>query len=182
MAPAPEPASPLLPADDPGLPRVSDPRYAQNAAPVLAAMGKALAELHLCEPPPDLAIRTDGEVADALHALDRGEPSPRPYERSRADTIRAALNNRPDPGRAVLTHGAPVVANARVDGDVVVFDEADCVGLDPPERDLAIALRSIAETFASEATLPFVEAYLAAGGAPPDSARLDWYALVAAFR
>ena len=80
------------------------------------------------------------------------------------------------------THGAPVVASIELRGGEAFFDEAGSGGLDPAERDLAIALRSIAETFAPEATVSFLDAYEAAGGVTPQAATLDWYAVVAAFR
>ncbi len=178
----PGPVSPLSPADEQVLPRVSDPQFAQNPVPVIEAMGRALAEHHQADPPGQLPARTDEEVSNALDALERGEALPRPYERARPETLRSALTARPAGGPPVYTHGAPVVGYARVDGGAVVFEDSGTAGLDPPERDLAIALRSIAETFTSEVTLPFLDAYEAAGGQAPQPARLDWYALLAAFR
>ena len=65
---------------------------------------------------------------------------------------------------------------------VVLFEPVGTEGLDPAERDLAIVIRSISETFTSEVSNAFIDGYLEAGGELPHAPTLDWYALIAAFR
>lgn len=182
---APVRAFPLSPADPRSAlsGRATDARFAQNPIPVLEAMGEALARHHLLPVPRALRPATAEDVAGALAVIDSGGPQPRPYETVDPDTIRRALRHPPDVAvEPVVTHGAPVVAVVTLQGGRASFDDTGTTGLDPAERDLAIALRSIAETFAPEATVAFLDAYEGAGGSAPDAARLDWYALVAAFR
>lgn len=187
----------LLPGDTPMAPQTSLPedvvrlnltgradeaQFAQNPLPVLTSMGVALAHLHRTRAT-GLAERTSGELAAALAALDEGASMPRPYDRMRRETVRAALAGGPPSSQPdVSTHGAPIVHNAVLRASVTTFDDTGDAGADPAERDLAIALRSIAETFAPEATRTFLDAYESAGGRLPDGPTLDWYAMLAAFR
>lgn len=175
MSPA-DPRSPLTG-------RATDAAFAQNPVPVLEAMGRALAALHRRPVPPDLRPATPAEVEGALAKLAGEEPRPHPYTRVEPPTISRALRDRPAPNaEPVFTHGSPVVATVALNDGAATFDDRGTAGLDPAERDLAIALRSIAETFAGEAAVAFLDAYESSGGSAPDVALLDWYALVAAFR
>jgi len=162
--------------------RATDAQFAQNPLPVARAMGRALAALHQMPAPDGIVSRTDQEAAAALAALDTEQTPPAPFSRVSSEALRAHLETRPATGEPVTTHGAPVVARAVLVDSIVTFESADTEGFDPPERDLAIAIRSIAETFTSEVTATFLEGYEEAGGALPKGPALDWYALVAAFR
>lgn len=144
-------------------------------------MGYALAEVH-GRSNEELPPRTQAEVDSALKAA-ATEPMPHPYTWASGDTVRAMLSEGvPGDVPAVWTHGAPTVANTELANSVATFDDTGTDGSDPAERDLAIALRSIAETFSPEATRTFLDAYEEGGGRLPHAATLDWYALVAAFR
>ncbi len=145
-------------------------------------MGRALATLHLTEPPVGLTGRTNDEALAAVAMVERGELPPAPFDRVRPETLRSMLANRPDLSTAVLTHGAPIVSAAVLVDSVVTFEPAGTAGLDPAERDLSIAIRSIAETFTSEVAATFLDGYVEAGGALPHGPTLDWYGVVAAFR
>ena len=114
--------------------------------------------------------------------VDRGELPPAPFDRVRPETLRAMLANRPDLSTPVFTHGSPIVSAAVLVDSVVTFEPAGTDGLDPAERDLAIAIRSIAETFTSEVAATFIEGYEEAGGTLPHGPTLDWYGVIAAFR
>lgn len=162
--------------------RATDAQFAQNPLPVARAMGRALAALHCSEPPADLAPRTNIEANAALEMVARGELPPAPFDRVRAETLQAMLANRPDTQNAVVTHGSPIVASAVLVDSIVTFESAGTEGFDPAERDLAIVIRSIAETFTSEVAATFVEGYEEAGGTLPHGPTLDWYGVVAAFR
>jgi hypothetical protein len=147
---------------------------------VVEAMGYALAEFH-SGPVKELAAQTPTEVAAALEQA-ASEPMPHPYTWASGDTVRPMLRaGAPGDLPVVRTHGAPTVGNAVLEDSVASFDEPT-EGADPAERDLAIALRSIAETFSPEATRTFLDAYEEGGGRLPVPAVLDWYALLAAFR
>lgn len=178
-----EPGSPLSQADLARLRlngRATEPQFAQNPLPVVESMGYALAELHSSSIA-GLEARTPAEVEVALRQA-ASDPMPHPYTWASGDTVRAMLRAGP-PGElpVVRTHGAPTVAHAVLKDSVASFDES-AEGADPAERDLAIALRSIAETFSPEATRTFLDAYEEGGGRMPVPAVLDWYALLAAFR
>lgn len=165
--------------------RATDSQFAQNPLPIARAMGNALGQLHSSKPPVGLVSRTAEEVDNALGALERldeGESPPAPFGRVRIETLRAMLETIPDGRPLVPTHGAPIVSAAVLTDSVVTFDSLDAEGLDPAERDLAIVIRSISETFTSEVSATFLEGYLEGGGALPHGPTLDWYGLVAAFR
>ena len=162
--------------------RATDAQFAQNPLPVARAMGRALAVLHLSIPSADLPARTPTEADAALASVARGELPPAPFDRVRPETLNTMLANRPDATNAVLTHGSPVVSAAVLTNSVVTFEPAGTEGFDPAERDLAIAIRSIAETFTSEVAATFIEGYEEAGGSLPHGPTLDWYGVVAAFR
>ncbi|MGI9607272.1 MAG: hypothetical protein ACR2P0_14140 [Acidimicrobiales bacterium] len=185
MVPAPEPGFPSLPDDAVGLRlngRATDAQFAQNPIPVLEAMGTSLARFH-ARSADGLASRTADEVAAAKTAVAGMVAPPVPYDRLTSDQVIALLHAGPLVDRAaVRTHGAPIVSAAVLVDGVVEWDDHAAEGLDPAERDLAITLRSIAETFTSEASAAFLDAYERAGGHLPSSPALDWYALVAAFR
>jgi aminoglycoside phosphotransferase len=162
--------------------RATDAQFAQNPLPVARAMGRALATLHCSNPPDGLAGRTDTEADAALEAVRRGDLPPAPFDRVKPETLTAMLDNRPDMSKAVLTHGAPIVSAVVLVDSVATFEPAGTEGLDPAERDLAIVIRSIAETFTSEVAATFIEGYEEAGGTLPHGPTLDWYGVVAAFR
>lgn len=149
-------------------------------------MGRALAELHRSPAPEGLASRTGDEVQAALEALDSGATPPPPFTRVSVEAIRSTLSETPERANAaanmVVTHGAPIVANAVLTDSVATFESSGDAGLDPPERDLAIVIRSIAETFTSEVAATFLEGYVEGGGQLPHGPTLDWYGVVAAFR
>ncbi len=163
--------------------RADEAQFAQNPLPVVEAMGEALAAWHGGQTS-SLTPRTPMEIRNALALLDEESAViPSPYERVSRPTLRTALSSGPPANSAaVCTHGAPIVAAAFLDRGVLRWDTPSEPGLDPAERDLAIALRSIAETFSPEATRTFIDAYTTYGGQLPDAATLDWYALLAAFR
>lgn len=162
--------------------RATESQFAQNPLPVIEAIGISLARFHK-QPTVDLQPRTAREVAIALAVVERGEV-PHPYEWASVDTVAEMLENGPPATTSspVCTHGAPVVGNVVLVDSVAMFEGDEFVGADPAERDLSIVIRSIAETFAPEATAAFLDAYEEAGGTAPSSAGLDWYALLAAFR
>ena len=163
--------------------RATDSQFAQNPLPVVRAMGLALAEFHREPVRGHEGQRTAAEVALALDHLRSGGLGPDPFARIRPATLIAELENGPPIGRPLVrTHGAPVVGAVVLTDSVATWDGPDAIGHDPAERDLAIVLRSIAETFASEATAAFLDAYEYAGGSEPHGPTLDWYGLVAAFR
>jgi hypothetical protein len=175
----------LLPADLARLRlngRATDSQFAQNPIPVIQSMGHGLAEIH-AGPTDGLVPRTPAEVDAAISTLNSGTPAPAPFTRSRTETLLSMLSEPPAAaGSPVRTHGAPVVSAAVLADSATTFEGDDSFGFDPPERDLAIVLRSLAETFAPEASMAFLDAYLESGGAVPDGPALDWYALVATFR
>jgi hypothetical protein len=145
-------------------------------------MGRSLAELHTGPRPDGLTGRTEVEVSGALEFLRAGQMPPAPFDRVRVETLEAMLANRPDMTTAVPTHGAPIVSAAVLSKSVVHFESAGTEGFDPPERDLSIVIRSIAETFTSEVAATFLEGYVERGGALPHGPTLDWYGVIAAFR
>ncbi len=160
----------------------TDSQFAQNPIPVIQSMGHGMAELHASDAP-ELSPATPTEVAAALAALDSGTPAPAPFGRVSHETLRSMLENVPDSmGAPVRTHGSPIASLARLENSHTTFDDVGTWGWDPPERDLAIVFRSLAETFAAEATLAFLDAYVDSGGRLPDGPTLDWYGLIAAFR
>lgn len=171
-----------------GVRPATDPIFAQDPVPVVRGIAQALAALHCGDAessgPPEVITQTPVEVEAALTKLRSGAELPHPYERNTPDTLAArleelvALDTPP-----VLTHGTPVVAAAMVDAEgAVELVERGSWGWDPPERDLAIAFRSVAESFAPEAAGALLEAYVDAGGQDPDGHVLDGYALLAAWR
>jgi len=162
--------------------RANDAQFAQNPLPVARAMGRALGVLHGSSAPDDLEPRTDSEARAALAVVRSGATPPSPFSRVRHETLSAMLENRPSDLPWVLTHGAPIVNAAVLVDSVVTFEETGTWGLDPAERDLAIAIRSIAETFTSEVAATFLEGYVEEGGRLPHGPTLDWYGVVAAFR
>ena len=165
--------------------RADESQFAQNPLPIAHAMGHALGLLHTSEPPVDLTARTPIEVEAALDAIEKlgdGEAPPAPFSRVRPAALVALLQDPPANRPVVVTHGAPIVSAAVLTDSVASFDPMGTDGLDPPERDLAIAFRSITETFTSEVSATFLEGYLEGGGALPHGPTLDWYAAVAAFR
>ncbi len=148
-------------------------------------MGRGLAAFHASDVPEGLVSRTDSEVAaaqDALGSLGPNDAPPAPFTRVGIDAIEQTLANPPSATHRVRTHGAPIVANAVLTNSVASYDPTGTEGFDPPERDLAIIIRSIAETFTSEVAATFLEGYLEGGGQPPHGPTLDWYGVVAAFR
>ena len=161
----------------------TDSQFAQNPIPVIQSMGHAMAELHAEPVDADLPSATPDEVAAALAHLDRGDPPPAPFTRVSPDTLRSMLATTPTlAGPSVRTHGSPIAALAKLTDSRTTFVDAGSWGRDPAERDLAIVLRSLAETFAAEATVAFLDAYIESGGTMPDGPTLDWYGLIAAFR
>lgn len=162
--------------------RATDAQFAQNPLPIARAMGRALAQLHTGPTPADATGRTEAEVHAALEQLRAGHLPPAPFDRVRVETIEAMLANRPDMTTAVLTHGAPIVSAAVLSNSIVHFESAGTEGFDPPERDLSIAIRSIAETFTSEVAATFLDGYVELGGTLPHGPTLDWYGVIAAFR
>lgn len=162
--------------------RADEAQFAQNPLPIARAMGRALGALHTSSPPAGLGSATDGEATQALEAVRAGGAFPEPYARVRAETLEAILLNRPEGRPLVPTHGAPIVSYAVLTDSIVTFDDTNTSGLDPAERDLAIVIRSIAETFTSEVASTFLDGYLESGGELPHGPTLDWYSVVAAFR
>ena len=165
--------------------RADDAQFAQNPLPVVHAMGLALGALHVSAPVADLSPLTPAEVDAALAALDALGPEetpPHPFGRVRVTTLEETLRAAPKDRPLVPTHGAPIVSAAVLVDSVVTYEPAGCEGLDPAERDLAIVIRSLSETFTSEVSRTFLDGYLEAGGELPHGPTLDWYAVVAAFR
>lgn len=145
-------------------------------------MGRGLAALHTSAVPDGLVSRTSSEVAAAQRALEAGVAPPPPFTRVSVDAIQQTLSEQPALTHQVRTHGAPIVAHVVLVDSIATFDPSGDEGFDPPERDLAIVIRSIAETFTSEVAATFLEGYVEAGGGLPHGPTLDWYGLVAAFR
>lgn len=145
-------------------------------------MGRALAALHATERPADLEPRTPAELEGARVALESDRPLPAPFTRVSRDALRTMLEIVPEGSAPVLTHGSPIVDLAVLEDSVVTFEPRETEGWDPPERDLAIVMRSIAETFTSEVARTFLDGYEEAGGRLPHGPTLDWYGLLAAFR
>ena len=162
--------------------RASDAQFAQNPLPVAQAMGRSLARLHASARPGGLASRTTVEVEAARQALDHGNPLPTPFTRVRRSVLLDMLETPPEMSAPVLTHGTPIVSMAVLTDSIATFEPCGTEGWDPPERDLSIVMRSIAETFTSEVARTFLDGYEETGGALPHGPTLDWYALVAAFR
>ena len=165
--------------------RATDSQFAQNPLPLAHAMGVALAELHGQRPAEELVPQTAAEVEGALNfldGLDHDETPPAPFGRVRVSSVRQALNEPPLFGTPVHTHGSPITAVAVVIDSKVIYESAGTDGLDPPERDLAIVMRSISETWTSEVTTAFMDGYIDGGGELPSGPTLDWYGVVAAFR
>lgn len=162
--------------------RATDSQFAQNPLPVARAMGRALGVLHTSSIPAGLSSRTDEEAEHALDVVRAGGDFPAPFARVRQETLEGILMNRPDSSAVVYTHGTPIVAAAMLTDSVATFDDAGSAGADPAERDLAIAIRSIAERFTSEVAATFLEGYVEADGQLPHGPTLDWYGVVAAFR
>ncbi len=162
--------------------RATDAQFAQNPLPIARAIGRALGVFHTSATPPFVESRTDSEASHALDVVESGAPFPAPFSRVRRETLIGLLQNRPEGLPLVPTHGSPIVAAAVLTDSVVIFDDAGTVGLDPAERDLAIAIRSVAETFTSEVSATLLEGYLERGGQLPHGPTLDWYGVVAAFR
>ena len=156
--------------------RASDSQFAQNPLPIAHAMGLSLAALHCSGDTSDLEPRTPTEVEGGLAVLDglgdSGRP-PAPYARVRPSVLREMLETAPTVHTRVRTHGAPIVDAAVVVDSVVTFESAGTEGLDPPERDLAILFRSVAETFTSEVCTAVLDGYLEGGGELPDGPTLD---------
>ncbi len=145
-------------------------------------MGRALGELHTNAQRADVGSRTAEEVARARLAIQADTPLPAPFTRVGRTALLAMLDSVPDSSAAVLTHGSPVVDVVVLNDSVAVFEPCGTEGWDPPERDLAIVIRSIAETFTSEVARTFLDGYEEAGGRLPHGPTLDWYGLLAAFR
>jgi len=145
-------------------------------------MGRALGVLHAKDAPAELEGRTASEVENVRRALEGEARFPSPFGRVSKEAIAGMLDSAPEPDRRVVTHGSPVVAAAILVDSVVTFETAGTEGFDPPERDLAISIRSIAETFTSEVARTFLEGYEEEGGQLPRAHLLDWYGLLAAFR
>lgn len=162
--------------------RATESQFAQNPLPIARAMGRALGVLHTSPVPPGLAPRTDIEAEAALAIVEQGGDFPEPFARLRPETLTALLRNRPADIAQVHTHGAPIVGSAVLTDSIVVFDDHGTAGCDPAERDLAIAFRSVAESFTSEVAATLLEGYLEVGGSLPHGPTLDWYGVVAAFR
>lgn len=162
--------------------RATDSQFAQNPLPVARAMGLALAGHHNREVPDSLGPRTEEEVTAVREYLEAHGSLPYPFDRSPPGVITSMLDVAPEAGRPVFTHGAPIVDAAVLVDSVVTFESAGAEGFDPPERDLAIIIRSIAETFTSEVARPFLDGYEEGGGQLPKVQALDWYGLVAACR
>ncbi len=145
-------------------------------------MGESLAALHLVRAEA-MPARTPDEVAAAVAAIDAGAELPAPFDRVSRETVRSHLLTMPEVDRpSVPTHGTPVVSAAVLVDGVVEWDRSDSPGFDPAERDLAIAVRSVAEAFSAEASRTFIDGYVGAGGQLPSMVLIDWYGLVAAFR
>lgn len=162
--------------------RATDSQFAQNPLPVARAMGRALASIHTTTSSDELSPQTPAEIENVRSAVSAGQRHPHPYTRVSGEAVLALLDMAPNASPPVATHGAPLVESAVLVDSVVTFESAGTEGFDPPERDLAIVIRSIAETFTSEVARTFLEGYEEAGGQPPRPQALDWYGLLAAFR
>lgn len=162
--------------------RATDSQFAQNPLPVVEAMGRALALLHQQPLPDGLEPRTPAEVANVREVVASGGTFPSPFARVSGEAIVAMLDAPPMATSSVVTHGAPIVESVVLVDSVATFESAKTEGFDPPERDLSIVVRSLAETFAPESARTFIESYEQAGGVLPSAQTLDWYALLAAFR
>lgn len=173
--------------------RLDDPGLAQDPLPAIEAFGEALAYFH--QQPGVVSSRTDEDVAEArmtLRGLERGispDTLPVPYNRIPGSLLGDRLEARPPLAHVPVfaTHGSPTVSAVTVrqaDGKswTAHLSPSDVVGLDPAERDLSIAVRSVAETFAAEAVASFMIGFERVSERLPASALLDWYALVAALR
>lgn len=174
--------------------RLDDSSLAQDPLPAIEAFGEALAHFH--QQARVVEGRTAVDTVEAeltLSRLSNGispDTLPTPYNRIPVEVLANRLAARPEPGqrRPVVTHGAPIVGmvtvTQRPDGQgwQAHLEPSDTEGADPAERDIAIAARSIAETFASEAVASFMIGYERAGGQLPNPELVDWYALVAALR
>jgi hypothetical protein len=145
-------------------------------------MGRALAVLHAMPAPEGAVGRTESEVANARDLLESGVIAPEPFTRVSASSLIDFLASPPGESPLVWTHGAPIVRMAVLADSVATYDDVGAYGLDPAERDLSIAIRSIAETFTSEVSATFLEGYVERGGGLPHGPLLDWYGVVAAFR
>ena len=162
--------------------RATDSQFAQNPLPVAQAMGRAMALFHQRPRPDDLEPRTAVEVEGVRNAVGDGGSFPSPFTRVSGDAILAALDAPPVAGDSVVTHGSPIVEAVVLVDSVATFEPAGTDGFDPPERDLAIVIRSLAETFAPEVARTFIDGYEEAGGDLPKALAIDWYGLLAAFR
>ncbi len=145
-------------------------------------MGRALARFHTSESPPELGSRTPEEIEGARRALDGDQPLPAPFTRVSREALLAMLDAAPGQSAPVRTHGSPIVDVVVLSDSVATFEPCGTEGWDPPERDLAIVMRSIAETFTSEVARTFLDGYEEAGGRLPHGPTLDWYGMLAAFR
>lgn len=162
--------------------RATDSQFAQNPLPVAQAMGRALAALHQQPRPDGLEARSPAEVANVRAVVTEGGPFPSPFTRVSAKAILETVDAPPAGLPPVVTHGSPIVESVVLVDSVATFESAGTEGFDPPERDLAIVIRSLAETFAPEVARTFIEGYEEAGGQLPAAPLLDWYGLIAAFR
>lgn len=162
--------------------RATDSQFAQNPLPIAQAMGRALAMLHQQPVPYALTSRTESEMQGVRDAVASGGPFPSPYTRVSSQAILASLDAPPEASDPVVTHGSPIVDSVVLVDSVATFESAGTDGFDPPERDLAIVIRSLAETFSSEVARTFIEGYEEAGGKLPKAQAIDWYGLLAAFR
>lgn len=162
--------------------RATDSQFAQNPLPVAQAMGRALARLHQQAAPDGLASRSPAEIDGVRAAVAAGGTFPSPFARVSADAILAMVDAPPVASDPVVTHGSPIVESVVLVDSIATFEPAGTDGFDPPERDLAIVIRSLAENFTPEVARIFIEGYEEAGGELPKAQALDWYGLLAAFR
>ena len=173
--------------------RLDDASLAQDPLPAIEAFGVVLAELH--SGATNEAPRTPVDLVEARQTVGELQPDgphphlPTPYNRLPVQALAERLDKQPSSNAPVgPSHGAPVVGLVTVtktDSDGLwqaSLVQSGCEGRDPAERDLAIAARSVAETFAPEAVASLLAGYERAGGRLPDAALLDWYAMVAALR
>ena len=145
-------------------------------------MGRALARLHQQARPEGLESRSPAEIEGVRAAVADGGPFPSPFGRVSAEAILAMVADPPAASDPVVTHGSPIVDAVVLVDSIATFEPAGTDGFDPPERDLAIVIRSLAETFTPEVARTFIEGYEEAGGELPNAQALDWYGLLAAFR
>lgn len=173
--------------------RLDDPSLAQDPLPAIEAFGVLLAEFHNGstnkEPRTPIDLIEARETLSELHPDGPHPHLPTPYNRIAAQALAERLDNQPKSNVGIgPTHGAAIVGFVTVtkqgsDGPwQASLLPSDSEGRDPAERDLAIAARSVAETFAPEAVATLLAGYEQAGGRLPDAALLDWYAMVAALR